>query len=327
MSQLPHIEVILPIYNEAENIPLLIKQLDRVTENLAREARVTYLFVNDGSSDGSRDLLLSLVQQRNDIRVVDLIHNFGHGAALAAGVDHFQGDIAVLMDADLQDNPQALRAMFEQWKSGNTTIVAERGKRQEKTRIFFKAFYYLLHKTTKQIPPVAFGTHCLLDKSVINRMRQLKERNRYFPGLVTFSSDKITPVVVDRDARQHGESRVGAMGLINLAVTALLSFSSTPVKMVSVLGLICACGAIFAGLCIVGIKIFTEKAIPGWASLMTAMAFGSGIQLLCLGIIGEYIARIYDEVKQRPLYLVDQVYDGQKQPLSSWTKRTASANV
>lgn len=309
MNQRPHIEVILPIYNEAENIPLLVRQLDKVKETLGHEARVSYLFVNDGSSDGSREMLLSLLKERTDVRIVDLIHNFGHGAALAAGVDHFTGDIAVLMDADLQDNPMALKTMYDQWKKGSHTVVAERGKRKEKNRLLFKAFYFMLHKTAKQIPPVAFGTHCLLDKSVIDRMRQLKERNRYFPGLVSFSSEKITPVVVDREERRHGESRVGFFGLINLAVTALLSFSSTPVKMVSVLGLFCALGSILGGMTIVGIKIFTDKAIPGWASLMTAMSFASGIQLLCLGIIGEYIARIYDEVKQRPLYLVDRIYN------------------
>lgn len=334
MTNKPHIEVILPIFNEAENLPLLIKQMDEVALRLSNEATLSYLFVNDGSSDGSRDLLLAMVRERTDVRLVDLIHNFGHGAALAAGIDHFQGDVAVLMDADLQDNPMALIALFEAWKRGSSTVVAERGKRQEKNRLLFKVFYRLLHKTSKQIPPVAFGTHCLLDRNVVDRIRQLKERNRYFPGLVSFSSNSVTPVVIDRQARRYGESRVGMVGLLNLAVTALLSFSSTPVKLVSILGLCCAAASIFMGLAIVGIKIFTPLAIPGWASMMTAMAFGSGIQLLCLGIIGEYIARIYDEVKQRPLYLVDKVYNVREDVLgitpprftSPWT-RAASADV
>jgi len=338
MDKRPHIEVILPIFNESENLPVLLNMLDRAKEKLLAEAQVTYLFVNDGSTDGSKEMLLALVNERTDIRLVDLIHNFGHGAALAAGIDHFQADIAVLMDADLQDNPDALQTMFEQWKRGSSTVVAERGKRQEKNKLLFKLFYRLLHKTAKQLPPVAFGTHCLLDSSVIQRLRQLKERNRYFPGLVSFSSDSITPVVVDRQARKYGESRVGLFGLLNLAVTALLSFSSTPVKLVSVLGLLCACGALLAGTSIVAIKLFSSAAIPGWASMMTAMFFGSGIQLLCLGIIGEYIARIYDEVKQRPLYLVERVYNGREDVVSvrqnrhsdgrsPWTKRAASANV
>lgn len=335
MDRKPHVEIILPIFNERENVPVLLRLLDGAKKKIEHEATVSYLFVNDGSTDGSKQMILALVKERNDVRMVDLIHNFGHGAAITAGLDHFQGDIAVLMDADLQDNPDALSVMFDQWKRGSSTVVAERGQRKERNRLFFKLFYRLLHKTARQLPPVAFGTHCLLDRNVVDRLKQLKEKNRYFPGLVSFSSDSITPVVIDRDKRKHGESRVGFVGLINLAITALLSFSSTPVKLVSVLGLCCAAAALCAVMVIIGIKAFTAAAIPGWASLMTVMFFGSGIQLLCLGIIGEYIARIYDEVKQRPLYMVDRVYNGREdlqttlpdRTRSPWTNQASAVNV
>lgn len=306
-TKLHHIEVILPVYNEVQNILPLVKQLDTVQEKLSTQASLSYLFINDGSTDGSKELLERLFKEREDIRVVNLIHNFGHGAALSAGIDYFEGDIAVFMDADLQDSPLSLIDMFIAWQQGSKTVVAERGERKEKGRVLFKAFYYLLHKSSRKLPPISFGTHCLLDKRVVQRMKSIKERNRYFPGLVTFSSNEITAIKMNRSARVHGESRVGALGLFNLAVTAILSFSSMPVRLVSLFGILASCGALTTGLVIMAIKIFTSRAIPGWASMMTAVAFGSGVQLMCLGIIGEYIARIYDEVKDRPLYLVDKI--------------------
>lgn len=309
MKSLPHIEVILPIYNEVRNIQHLVRGLDEVSAQLARQASISYLFVDDGSHDGSRELLYRLFQQRKDIRVVELIHNFGHPAALTCGLDYFEGDIAVFMDADLQDAPSVLVDMFSKWKAGAKTVVAERGIREEKFRCAFKAFYFLLHKTASRLPPINFGTHCMLDKSVVERIRHLKEKDRYFPGLVSYASGEITPIRIDRSKRYHGNSRVGMFGLLHLAITAFVSFSSTPVRVVAILGLLSSTGALLAALTIVSIKVFTDKAIPGWASILTATFLASGVQLLCLGIIGEYIARIYDEVKGRPLYLIDKVRD------------------
>lgn len=306
---MPHIEVILPIFNELNNIPILVERLDRVKTEMSHEASMSYLFINDGSQDGSTELLNQLHGARSDIRVIHLLHNFGHGPALACGVQYFRGDMAIFMDSDLQDPPEAIPEMYRAWKQGAKTVVAERKSREEKNKTLFNTFYFLLHKIAPSLPPINFGTHCLLDSTVIQRLKGLKEKNRYFPGLVGFASPKIESVSIHRNDRNHGKSRVGLKGLINLAITAFLSFSSTPVRIVSVMGLMASVVAILSGSVIVGIKLFTSLAIPGWASTMSTLAFGSGIQLLCLGIIGEYIARIYDEVKERPLYLVDEVLD------------------
>ena len=306
---MPHIEIILPIFNELNNIPILVERLDRVKTEMSHEASMSYLFINDGSQDGSTELLNQLHGARSDIRVVHLLHNFGHGPALACGVQYFRGDMAIFMDSDLQDPPEAIPEMYRAWKQGAKTVVAERKSRDEKNKTLFNTFYFLLHKIAPSLPPINFGTHCLLDSTVIQRLKSLKEKNRYFPGLVGFASPKIESVSIHRNDRNHGKSRVGLKGLINLAITAFLSFSSTPVRIVSVMGLIASVIAILSGSVIVGIKLFTSLAIPGWASTMSTLAFGSGIQLLCLGIIGEYIARIYDEVKERPLYLVDEVLE------------------
>lgn len=308
-SKLPHIEVVMPVFNEVRTIEPLLEALDAVGARLRGEATLSYLFVNDGSADGTRELLERIFRSRSDLRVIHLVHNFGHGAALSAGLHYFRGDIAVFMDADLQDDPAAIVDMFLRWQKGAKTVVAARGKRAEAGRVFFKAFYYLLHKTTRSIPPISFGTFCLLDRTVVSRMRQLRERNRYFPGLVSFASDYVTAVVADRGPRAHGRSRVGPWGLVHLALTALVSFSNAPIRLVSLLGLSASLVAVASGAVIVCVKLFTDKAIPGWASLMTATAFASGVQLLCLGIIGEYVARMYEEVKRRPLFLVEKIHD------------------
>lgn len=311
-TKLPHIEVILPVFNERENLEPLVRALDGAAAKLKGTATMSYLFVNDGSSDGTTEELYRLHESRPDVRVVDLLHNFGHGAALSAGVDHFKGDIAVVMDADLQDDPDSIADMLEEWKKGSRTVVAERGERKERNSWAFRSFYFLLHKVARQLPPIDFGTHCLLDASVIERLRQLPEKNRYFPGLVSYSSGAIKPLPFARGARAHGESRVGTMGLINLALTACLSFSNAPVRLVSALGLLCAVVATGIGIGIMGVKLFTDRAIPGWASIMTTAMLGNGVQLFCLGLIGEYVARIYDEVKQRPVYFVHRVLEREK---------------
>ena len=172
-KKLPHIEIILPIFNEVKNIPILIERLDKVQTELKSEASMSYLFVNDGSQDGSFELLNQFHSRRSDIRVIHLLHNFGHGPALACGVEHFRGDLALFMDADLQDPPEAIPEMFHAWKNGAKTVVAERTTRSEKNKLLFNTFYYLLHKIAPTLPPVNFGTHCLLDGSVIARIKLL----------------------------------------------------------------------------------------------------------------------------------------------------------
>ena len=307
--KVPHVEVVLPVYNEVQNIVPLLRGLDAARDSLAGRARISYLFVNDGSRDGSRELLYRLHRERADIRVVEFVHNFGHSAALAAGVDHVRADAAVFMDADLQDSPDALPALFEAWKQGARTVVIARAERREAARIAFQAFYFILHRLARQLPPFDFGTHCILDISVVERLRDLTERNRYFPGLVSYASGPITAIPMPRGTRHEGKSRVGMMGLMTLAITAYVSFSSVPIRMVSFFGIAASAMGFLSGTVIVLIKIASDKAIPGWASVMSAMAFGTGVQLLCLGILGEYVARIYDEVKQRPLYLVERVHE------------------
>lgn len=316
----PKLEVILPVYNEARTLPILLEQLDAAATRLLGRVAVSYLFIDDGSSDGTADVLDELHRTRSDVRVVRFVRNYGHNAALACGLSSFRGDIAVFMDADLQDDPASLVSLFEAWQAGASTVVVARGDRSERAGFLFKLFYFLLRRVAKTLPAIDYGTHCLLDRSVVERLRTFQERNRYFPGLVGLASGKITAIPMSRGERLHGSSRVGFFGLVNLAVTALVSFSATPVRIVSYVGILCSVGAFLSGAAIMAVKIFTDRAIPGWASIMTVTLFTSGIQSLCLGIIGEYIARMYEEVKGRPLFMIDRVFE---KPATAATSRVA----
>lgn len=309
MSKLPHIEAVIPVYNEEQSIPLLLSELDEVKTKLSSQATLSYLFINDGSTDGTSALLQRLHKERTDLRFVQLIHNFGHGAALACGIDFFQGDLALFMDADLQDPPSALPLLLEEYKKGADTVVVSRSERSETLSILFKTFYFLLHKTSKGLPSISFGTHSLIHRSVIERMKTQKERHRYFPGLVSFCSSSIAAVHLARGKRAFGKSRVGLLGLGHLGFTALMGYSSAPIRLVALIGTLCSVGSVLGGVAIVALKVFTHLAIPGWASTLSLIFFASGIQLFCLAILGEYVARIYDEVKQRPLYWVKDHFD------------------
>ena len=309
LARKPEIEVILPVFNEVKNILPLVRQLDNAFASFASEVIVTYVFVNDGSTDGSTEMLHALHRDRKDVKVIDLIHNFGHASAITCGIENFNSDIAILMDSDLQDDPDSVETMYRAWKKGAKTVVAERLKRKEKTRLLFGAFYFLLHKVNRSLPPINFGTHCLLDRSVVQRIQKLSEKNRYFPGLVSFSSSKIHAIPMNRNARAAGSSRVGFIGLINLALSAFLSFSTVPIRLVSFLGFGTSLLGFTAASVVTYVKLFTDEAIPGWASTISSIGLTSGVQLLCLGIIGEYVGRIYDEVKDRPAYLIDNVLE------------------
>lgn len=280
-----------------------MKILEPIRRSLEKRISLSYLFINDGSTDTTAALLEEW-EILPHVRVIHLLHNFGHSAAIACGIEHCEADAVILMDADLQDDPQAIPQMIQKWQDGSKSVVAERTSRAESHRFLFRAFYLLLHKISPSFPQFPFGTFCLLDRSTLEQVRLYRERTRYFPGIVALASPRLDSIPVARQRRAHGGSRVGMWGLIHLALTAFLSFSTAPVRFVSFVGLLCSGGALAGALTIVAVKLFTTLAIPGWASMMTAISFFSGIQLLCLGILGEYVARIYDEVKQRPLYLI-----------------------
>jgi polyisoprenyl-phosphate glycosyltransferase len=301
------ISIVLPVYNESRILPLLAAQLTRVLQpsNYAYEI----IFVNDGSKDESGVVLDQLAHSSPHIRVVHFSRNFGHQAAVHAGLAHAQGDAVIIMDSDLQDNPEAIGEMIARWQEGHDVVYALRRNRKEGKvkKLLFASFHQMMsHLSSVDIPADA-GNFGLIDRRVAQKILLLGERDRYYPGLRSWVGFKQTGIEVERNARYDDQPRVSLRGLFRLAKTAIFSFSAMPLMVFHVIGL--AAGLLFLGLSGFSLfcKLFTDLAIPGWTSYMLVGSFFGAINAMGIAILGEYVIRIYDQVRNRPLYLVDRM--------------------
>lgn len=303
----PCLSIIAPIYNEESTIPALYQRLTSVLDGL----RVTYelVFINDGSHDRSLDLLRDLAQTDTRVRVVDFSRNFGHQIAITAGMDLATGDAVVIIDADLQDPPELIADMLEKWKEGYDVVYAVREKRQGDT--FFKQataalFYRLLKRITSIDIPVDTGDFRLMSRRTVEGMKLFRERNRFVRGLVSWVGFNQTGIPFIRDERYSGETKYPLKKMLKFALDGLVSFSFIPLQLATYFGFLVS-GLSFLGIVwVLYLRWFTQETITGWTSLMVMVLFLGGIQLLTLGVLGEYVGRIYDEVKRRPLYLVKE---------------------
>ena len=298
------ISVVIPVFNEARNVAELWSRLSKVLSTL--DANHEVVFVDDGSVDGSGKLLEDICKTSPQVQLIQLSRNFGHQPALAAGIDSATGDALVLMDGDLQDRPESIPDFVREWKAGAEVVFAIRASRQESLplSLMFKAFYRFLAMISGIKMPLDSGIFGLLDRKVVDVIKSMPERNRYFPGLRAYAGFRQKGVLVDRDQRFAGSSRVGFLGLARLALDGMISFSFAPLRLATVSGFIIS-GCAFAYILRVLYKKWVSgEAIMGWASTLTAILFLGGVQLIVNGIIGEYIGRIYDEVKKRPFYIV-----------------------
>jgi glycosyltransferase involved in cell wall biosynthesis len=298
------LSVVIPVFNEEKTIPELWARLDKVLSSSGMTAEV--IFVDDGSSDRSADLLKQICAQDPRAKLIRLSRNFGHQPALTAGIDHASGDAIVVMDGDLQDRPEAIPDFVREWNAGAQVVYAVRTSRQENAlmRVAFKAFYRLAARMSGiRLPPDA-GIFGLLDRNVVNVLKSMPEHNRYFPGLRAYAGFKQAGIPVDRDARFAGSSQVRLGGLIRLALDAIFAFSYVPIRIATFVGLLVATGAFLFLLVIAFKKFISHAAILGWASTLGAVLLIGGFQLVMLGIVGEYIGRIYEEIKRRPYYVI-----------------------
>lgn len=298
------LQIVIPLYNELHTLPELWQRLSAVCEPMGMDWSV--LFVDDGSSDGTGDALDALVAKQPNVGILHLSRNFGHQAALTAGIDHADADAVILMDGDLQDTPETLPRFVEEWEKGAEVVYAIRTKRKEGlfSRLAFKSFYRLLGLLSGIPQPADAGIFSLMDRRVLQIVKSMPEHNRYFPGLRAFAGFHQVGLPVERGARFADEPRVGFHGLFKLASDAVFSFSYVPLRIVTVSGVFMAIASFVYLLWVLFQKFVTRAAISGWTSTLGAILLLGSIQIVMLGVVGEYIARIYEETKRRPSYVV-----------------------
>jgi glycosyltransferase involved in cell wall biosynthesis len=300
------LSIVLPVFNESAVLDELLQSLIDVVQHLVGDYEV--VFVNDGSTDGSAAVLDRLAAANQQVRVVHFSRNFGHQAAVQAGLAHAGGDAVVLMDSDMQDSPAAIGQFLAQWSAGYDVVYAIRADRKENAakRWAFATFHRLLASISSTPIPADAGNFSLMDARVVRHVIALEEHDRYLPGLRAWVGFKQIGVVVERGARYDDNPRVSLLGLWRLAKTAIFSFSSVPLSAFTAIGYLAM--ALFVGLSGFSLfcKLFTELAIPGWTSYILIASFFGAINALGISIVGEYVVRIYDQVRQRPIYLVDR---------------------
>lgn len=302
------ISLLVPMYNEADVIDRFFEQVQPILEEMALEWEV--VCVNDGSKDRTLELLWKWHAQDARIKVINLSRNFGKERALTAALDLASGDAVIPIDADLQDPPELIPRMVALWEDGFDVVNAIRSSRNSDSRIkratarlFYRIFNYL---SDREIPSDA-GDYRLLSRRVCEMLRSMRETHRFMKGLSTWVGFPTTTIYFERKPRCGGTTKWNYWGLWNYALEGIISFSTVPLKMASYLGLITATlSLLYAAFLVVSTLIFGEP-VKGYPSMMTAILFIGGVQLIFIGIIGEYIARIHDEVKGRPIYIIDSI--------------------
>lgn len=302
---LPMISVILPVYDERDNLDALMTRLVPVMEKAA-DGSFEILFINDGSRDGSAEFLDSLHSRDPRVKVIHFSRNFGHQAALQAGLDEATGEAVILMDADLQDPPEVLDQFIEHWRQGYDVVYAIRKMRKEGflKRAAYAIFYRTLTAVAEIDLPLDVGDFCLLDRHVVQVLTSLPERNRFLRGLRSWVGFNQIGVEYERHSRYAGMPKYTLRKLINLALSGYIGFSAMPLRTAAWLGLLSAGAGFATALWTIVSKLVGFPSPRGWASIMAVILFVGGVQLIVLGVIGEYLGRVYDEVRQRPLYIV-----------------------
>ena len=304
------ISIVAPVYNEKEIISEFVREIFEITDAAHFQGNFEMILVNDGSTDGSEEILDQLVMQRSEeIRVVHLARNFGHEAAVSAGLKAAKGDAVILMDSDLQDDPNAIPEFLAKWQEGFDVVFAQRSSRAENAvlRFLFWGFYKILSLMANFKLPMNAGNFSLLDRKVVDRLNQLEERNRYLPGLRAWIGFKQTGIPVPRRKRYDKSTRVGFRGKWTLAMNAIFSFSYVPIFVFRLLGFLTILLSLFLMIFIPVMKSLNHEHYDIFSSPVIWIAFFAGINLFGISVVGEYVARIYDEVKDRPKYIVDRV--------------------
>jgi len=305
------ITVIVPFLNEVENLPVLYGRICMAMEGQAESLEV--MFVDDGSTDGSAEWVRSKAQVDPRARLLQLSRNFGHQIAITAGLDYADCDAAVIIDADLQDPPEVIPELLAKWREGYEVVYAVRKKREGETwlkKFLAASFYRVFRALAKVDVPMDTGDFRLVDRKVIDALKQVRELHRFMRGLTCWVGYRQGAVYYDRAARRAGETKYPVWKSVRLAWDALTSFSGTPLRWMTWIGFIVAVVGVIHSVRLIIAKIFhPETLVPGWATVVGLVLVLGGGQLLCLGVLGQYISRIFEESKRRPLYCVRELDD------------------
>ncbi len=303
------ISVVAPVFNEATTLPDLHR---RVTAAVAQLGRYELVLVDDGSTDGSWEAMRELARSDPHLRLVRLSRNFGHQVALSAGLDTARGDAVVSIDSDLQDPPELIPRLVERWREGYDVVYAVRSRRRGETR-FKLATASLFYKTINRLSSVPIpeqaGDFRLLSRRAVDALVAMPEQARFLRGMSSWIGFQQAGVAYERDARQAGSTKYPLRRMVRLTADAVTSFSTAPLRIVVSLGLTSVVLCLIALTWSVYVRLFTDKTVQGWTSVIVVVLFLGGVQLLSLGIIGQYVGRIFDEVKGRPLYVIEELVE------------------
>lgn len=328
-SDAVEISVVVPLYCEASNIDYLFKRLEAVLEHLGCSYEI--VCVDDGSYDNTIEGLQRHRQRNSRIKIVALSRNFGKELALTAGIDYACGAAVVPIDADLQDPPELIEALVAKWREGYDVVYAKRRSRQGETwlkRATANSFYRVMERMSKVPIPRDTGDFRLLDRRVVDVLKQLPERTRFMKGLFAWVGYRQAEVLYDREPRYSGETKWNYWRLWNFAIDGIVSFSVAPLRIWSYVGITFASISFLYGAFLLVRTLISGNDVPGYASSMVIILFLGGIQLVSLGILGEYLGRIYEEVKGRPLYLVRDAYGASRRaPQPNQSRATAEMNA
>ena len=303
------ISVVAPVYNEVATVRELHRRLG---DALAPLGRYEIVLVDDGSTDGTWDALRELAHTDPHLRLLRLSRNFGHQIALSAGLDHARGDAVISLDGDLQDPPEVIPELVAHWRDGSDVVFAVRRHREGET--WFKrgtatVFYKFINRVSSVDIPEQAGDFRLFSRRALDALLAMPERARYLRGMSSWIGFRQSEVAYTRDARHAGETKYPLRRMLHFAGDAVTSFSATPIRFVAALGFVSVALCLVALTWTLYIRFFTDETVAGWTSVIVVVLFLGGVQLLSLGIIGQYVGRIFDEVKGRPLYFVDEIVD------------------
>lgn len=302
------ISIVVPMYYEEKVAHECYRRLRKVMYD--NDINYEFIFVNDGSKDKTFEILNEIAQKDKNTKIISFSRNFGHQIAVTAGIDKARGDAVIIIDADLQDPPEIIPKMIKLWSEGYQVVYAKRKKRKGESAfkiITARIFYRILDKMTNIDIPLDTGDFRLIDRQVVKVLRSMKENSRFVRGMVSWVGFKQVPIEYERDERFAGETKYPLKKMIKFASDGIISFSAKPIKLVGTFGLFCVGISLIIFLYAIIIRITNSaKVISGWASIITAVTFLGGVQMLSISVLGEYIGRIYDESKGRPLYVIEK---------------------